>query len=166
MNPLRVFKSAMVLAVGLGLACAAPAFAQRVNAPGTYDASVVYIPGVSVPGGLPECVEKFIQQTYVGQITVTQTNSGYKAIFEGTNVDNPALKVRATGNFTPLWAGFQLGPLGGRTDAIIGIDAATMLSGSVHGRVVGENGKAGHVGASVGPGGVFERCKFTGQGAK
>ena len=61
MNPLRLFKSAMVLAVGLGLASAAPAFAQRVNAPGTYDASVVYIPGISVPGGLPECVEHFVQ---------------------------------------------------------------------------------------------------------
>src|SRR6188768_1688628 len=55
MNPLRLFKSALVLAVGLGIAFAAPAFAQRVNAPGTYDASVVYIPGISVPGGLPEC---------------------------------------------------------------------------------------------------------------
>ena len=166
MNPLRLFKSAMVLAVGLGLASAAPAFAQRVNAPGTYDASVVYIPGISVPGGLPECVENFVEQTYVGQITVTQTNSGYKAIFEGTNETDPSLKVRATGNFSPLWAGFQLGPLGGRTDAIIGIDAATMLSGSVTGKVVGQNGKAGHLGVKVGPGGVFESCKFTGQGAK
>ena len=74
--------------------------------------------------------------------------------------------MRATGNFSPLWAGFQLGSLGGRTDAIIGIDAATMLSGSVSGKVVGQNGKAGHLGVKVGPGGVIESCKFTGQGAK
>ena len=166
MNPLRVFKSSLVLAVGLGLALAAPAFAQRVNAPGTYDASVVYIPGISVPGGLPECVDKFVQQTYVGQITVTETNSGFKAIFEGTNLDDSSLRVRAVGNFSPLWAGFQLGPLGGRTDAIIGIDAATMLSGQVSGRVLGENGKAGHVGAKIGPGGVIQSCRFTGQGAQ
>jgi len=166
MNPLRLFKSSLVLAVGLGLACAAPAFAEYVHAPGTYDASVVYIPGISVPGGLPECVDKFIQQTYVGQITVTETNSGFKAIFEGTNLDDPSLKVKATGNFTPLWAGFQLGPLGGRTDAIIGIDAAKMLSGAVTGKVIGENGKPGHVGAKIGPGGVIQTCKFTGQGAK
>jgi len=166
MNPLRVFKSAMVLAVGLGIAFAAPAFAQRVNAPGTYDASVVYIPGISVPGGLPECVDKFAQQTYVGQITITQTNQGFKATFEGTNLDDSSLRVRATGNFTPLWAGYQLGPLGGRTDAIIGIDALTMLNGQVSGRILGENGKPGHLGVRVGPGGVIESCKFTGQGGK
>ena len=166
MNPLRLFKSTLVLAVGLAIASAAPAFAQRVNAPGTYDASVVYIPGISVPGGLPECVEHFVQQTYVGQITVTETNSGFKAIFEGTNLDDSSLRVRATGNFSPLWAGFQLGSLGGRTDAIIGIDAATMLGGSVTGKVVGQNGKSGHLGVKVGPGGVIESCKFTGQGAK
>jgi hypothetical protein len=166
MNPLRLFKSSLVLAVGLGLAFAAPAFAQRVNAPGTYDASVVYIPGISVPGGLPECVEQFAQQTYVGQITVTETNQGYKAIFEGTNLDDSSLRIRATGNFSPLWAGFQLGPLGGRTDAIIGIDAATMLGGAVSGKIIGQNGKSGHLGVKVGPGGVIESCKFTGQGAK
>ena len=165
MNRTSFLPLAAILVVGLTLA--APAHAQgRINTPGTYDASVVYIPGITPPGGLPDCVDKFHQQVYVGKITVITSNSGFKVTFEGTNQDDASMRVRATGNFTPLWAGFQLGPLGGRTDAIIGIDAATLLSGSVSGKALGENGKAGHVGAAVGPGGVFERCKFTGQGAK
>lgn len=163
MNRIRFLSLAAVLAV---VAFANPAFAQRINTPGTYDASVVYVPGISPPGGLPDCVDKFTQQVYVGQVTVITTNQGFKVTFEGANEQDSSLRVRATGIFSPLWAGFQLGALGGRTDAIIGIDAATMLSGSVSGKVVGENGKAGHAGARVGPGGVFERCKFTGQGAR
>ena len=163
MNRLRFLSLAAVLAI---VAFANPAFAQRINAPGTYDASVVYVPGISPPGGLPDCVDKFTQQVYVGKITVTPSNQGFKVSFEGVNDQDSSLRIRATGIFSPLWAGFQLGALGGRTDAIIGIDAATMLSGSVSGQVVGVNGKKGHVGAAVGPGGVFERCKFTGQGAR
>ena len=41
-----------------------------------------------------------------------------------------------------------------------------MIGGSVSGKVVGQNGKAGHLGVKVGPGGVIESCKFTGQGAR
>lgn len=163
MNRFRFLSLAAVLAV---IGFANPAHAQRVNAPGTYDASVVYVPGISPPGGLPDCVDKFTQQVYVGKITVASSNQGFKVSFEGVNEQDSSLRIRATGIFSPLWAGFQLGALGGRTDAIIGIDAATMLSGRVSGQVVGLNGKKGHVGAAVGPGGVFERCKFTGQGAK
>jgi hypothetical protein len=165
MNRFRFLPLAAILAVSFALAV--PAHAQgRINTPGTYDASAVYIPGLTPPGGLPDCVDKFDQQIYVGTITVIPNNSGFKVTFEGTNQDDPKLNVKATGIFSPLWGGFQLGPLGGRNDAIIGIDAVTMLSGSVSGRVLGENGKPGHVVAKVGPGGVFQSCKFTGQGAK
>ena len=164
MNRIRFLSLAAVLAATLVFAGSADA--QRINTPGTYDASVVYVPGISPPGGLPDCVDKFTQQVYVGQVTVETNNQGFRVTFEGTNEQDSSLRVRATGIFTPLWSGFQLGALGGRTDAIISIDAATMLSGSVSGKVVGVNGKAGHIGARVGPGGVFERCKFTGQGAR
>src|SRR5689334_4245623 len=111
MNRNRFLPLAAILVVGFVLA--APAHAQgRINTPGTYDASAVYIPGITPPGGLPDCVDKFDQQIYVGKITVAPTNGGFRVTFEGTNQDDPKLNVRATGIFSPLWAGFQLGPLG------------------------------------------------------
>ena len=103
MSRLRFLSLAAVLAACIGFAN--PAHAQYVNTPGTYDASVVYIPGITPPGGLPDCVDKMDQQIYVGTITVTPTNQGFKVMFEGTNDQDPSLKVRATGIFTPLWSG-------------------------------------------------------------
>jgi hypothetical protein len=166
MNRLRFLYLSAALAFGLMIA--GPVHAQVYsNTPGTYEASVVYIPGISVPGGLPECVDKFAQQLYVGHVTVVQDASGgYSATFTGVNQEDMQLSVTAKASFTSSWAGIKLGPLGGRSDAIIGIDAANIVSGSVKGKVTGENGKKGNLMASIGLGGIFDKCKFVGGGAK
>ena len=160
-------KRFLFLALGLALAAPAPALAGgRINAPGVYDASVVYIPGISVPGGLPECVDEFAQQIYVGQITVTQSSSGYTVTFVGENESNAQLKVRARARFGPDWAGFLLGPLGGREDAITGIDVANLESAIVTGRVEGQNGHPGALIVRVGAEGAIEMCRFVGRAAR
>ena len=86
MKGFRALTLSALLAVGLGMtfAAATPASAgERTTTPGVYDASIVYIPGISVPGGLPDCVDKFAQQSYVGKLTVTQSGSGYTLSFIG-----------------------------------------------------------------------------------
>jgi len=162
-----------VAALVLGIALAVPAGAAPhrttanglITAPGIYDASIVYIPGVSVPGGLPECVDALAQQIYVGQITVTKTATGSTVSFEGTNVDNPKFSVSASGDFNESWGGFALGPLGGRDDAVVAIDHANLVSGSVKGKVTGSNGRMGTLMATVGLAGVFEKCDLKGPAA-
>jgi len=156
-----------VLAVGLF--AAAPAHAQaRTTAPGVYDVSIVYIPGLSVPGGLPDCAQQFDRQTYVGKLTIAQAAPGaeYRVSFVGENQDDASLNLRVSAIFSNTWNGFALGALGGRDDALVSIDAAAIKSARVTGRVMGQNGSPGHLGASFGPGGVVERCHFTGRGSK
>ena len=168
MKTFRALYLPAILAIGLGVAVAASTPAQaggRITAPGTYDASVVYIPGISVPGGLPECVDQFAQQIYVGQLTVKQTASGYTVSFVGENEEDPKLNVRATAEFNSNWGGFLLGALGGRDDAIMGIDAANLVSARIQGRIVGQNGKAGTLQVKVGAGGVIESCNLRGPAA-
>lgn len=163
----RAFQMSTLLVVGLALASvASPVVAGgRVTAPGVYDASIVYIPGLSVPGGLPDCVDKFAQQTYVGKLTVAQGGSGYIVSFVGENADDASLNLRASAEFNANWGGFLLGALGGRDDAIVGIDAANLVRGRITGRVQAENGKFGVIIAAVGAGGTIERCRFVGPGA-
>lgn len=156
----------LVLAIGLGMA--GPVLAQgRITAPGTYDASVVYIPGISVPGGLPSCVDEFARQVYVGKLTVVESGSGYTVTFVGENDGGePGLNLRATAKFNSNWGGFLLGSLGGREDAIMGIDAANLESARVVGRILGENGHAGVLIAKIGSGGTVESCRFVGRAAR
>ena len=163
---LRILQLSALLAVGLF--ATAPARAQgRVTAPGVYDVSIVYIPGLSVPGGLPECTQQFDRQTYVGKLTIAKNAGGeYRVSFVGENQDDASLNLRVSAIFADTWNGFALGSLGGRDDALVSIDAAALKSGRVTGRVMGQNGSPGHLGASFGPGGVVERCNFTGRGAK
>jgi hypothetical protein len=165
MKALRTFTLSAVLAV----AALAPSLALaqgRVTDPGTYDASIVYIPGISVPGGLPDCVDQLSRQIYVGELTVARNGSGYTVTFVGENDEDPTLRVRATARFNSNWGGFLLGGLGGRDDAIMGIDAANIESGLVTGRVVGENGHAGTLVARIGSGGEIVSCRFVGRGAR
>jgi hypothetical protein len=169
MKVLRALALPALLAVGFGMfaAAATPATAGgRITAPGVYDASIVYIPGISVPGGLPDCVDKFAQQIYVGKLTVAQSAAGYTLSFAGENQDDASLSLRASAEFNASWGGFLLGDLGGRDDALLGIDVANLVSGRIHGRILGENGNPGNLLASIGPGGSIERCKFVGRGAK
>jgi hypothetical protein len=169
MKLLRAFQISTLLAIGLGVACVAstPVFAgDRTTAPGVYDASIVYIPGISVPGGLPDCVDQFAQQTYVGKLTVAKAGSGYIVRFVGENADDASLNLRASAEFNSSWTGFVLGALGGRDDAIVGIDAANLVRGRITGRVQGDNGKFGVVIALVGAGGTIESCRFVGPGAR
>lgn len=169
MKSLRFLSLTAVLALGLGMSFAAttPAMAGGpTTAPGVYDASIVYIPGLSVPGGLPDCVDKFAQQIYVGKLTVAQSGSGYTLSFVGENQDDSSLNLRASAEFNSSWGGFVLGGLGGRDDAIVGIDAANIVSGRAIGRVVGENGEAGTLIARFGAGGSVISCRFVGRGAK
>ena len=169
MKAFRALQLITVLAVGLGTAVATsvPAQAQgRITEPGVYDASIVYIPGISVPGGLPSCVEEFAQQIYVGQLTVTENGSGSTVTFVGQNDENPQLRLRATAKFNSSWGGFLLGSLGGRDDALMGIDVANLESGLVTGRVEGENGHAGTLIARIGAGGSIESCRFVGRGSR
>jgi len=166
MKTFRALYLSAILAVGLGMAAgvSAPALAQdRITTPGVYDASVVYIPGISVPGGLPACVDEFAQQIYVGKLTVAQKGGGYTLSFVGENEADPKLNMRATGSFNSNWGGFLLGKLGGREDALMGIDVANLESGRVSGRIMGNNGAAGHLNVRVGAGGVIESCRLTGQ---
>jgi hypothetical protein len=168
MKLFRAIQLSTLLAVGLGVACVAstPVLAgERTNTPGVYDASIVYIPGLSVPGGLPDCVDRFAQQIYVGKLTVAQGGSGYIVSFVGDNADDASLNLRASGEFNSSWAGFVLGALGGRDDALIGIDAANLVKGRITGRVQGDNGKFGVVIAQVGAGGTIESCRFVGPAA-
>jgi hypothetical protein len=169
MKAFRALSLIAVLAVGLGLAAGAstPAEAQgRITAPGVYDASIVYIPGISVPGGLPSCVDEFARQIYVGKLTVAQTGSGYTVSFVGENEEDPGLNVRATAQFNSNWGGFLLGDLGGRSDALTGIDAANLESARVIGRVMGENGQPGTLIVRIGAGGTVESCRYVGRGAR
>jgi hypothetical protein len=167
MKTLRALHLSAILAIGLGLAAAsAPALAgDRVTAPGEYDVSVVYIPGISVPGGLPACADDFAQQIYVGKLTVARKGEGYTLSFVGENEADPQLNMRATGSFNANWGGFLLGKLGGREDALMGIDVANLESARVSGRILGHNGAAGHLNVRVGPGGTIETCRLTGQAA-
>ena len=171
MKSLLALAAPAVLALGLvvsGAAVAAPrslspvTAGDRVTAPGVYDISVVYIPGLTVPGGLPECVEQFAQQTYVGKLTVSKTASGSSMSFVGENVDDPTLNIRASGDFNSSWGGFLLGPLGGREDALVGIDYANLVSGRIVGRVAGANSRFGVLIVKVGAGGVISSCRFVG----
>ena len=165
----RLFILSAILAVGLGMTfvAAAPVQAQgRVTAPGVYDVSITYIPGISVPGGLPECADKFGPQTYVGKLTVTQSASGFSASFVGENQDDASLNLRASADFSSGWTGFLLGPLGGRDDAVVSIDAANIVSGRIIGRVMGENGHPGTLMARIGAGGSVLSCKFVGRGSR
>ncbi|MGH7724913.1 MAG: hypothetical protein ACREOU_05740 [Candidatus Eiseniibacteriota bacterium] len=161
----RVVLPAVATAV-VAFALAAPAHAQgRITTPGVYPASVVYIPGISVPGGLPDCVDPFVRQIYLGEVTIVQTGSGYDVSFEGTNEEDPKLKVRASGSFNASWGGLLLGELGGRSDAIVGIDYVNMVSGKVQGKVIGNDGKKGNLRATLGLGGEFLGCSFHGPGS-
>jgi len=171
MNRLLALAAPAIVAAGLvisGAAFAAPRVlspvtdGDRVTAPGVYDISVVYIPGISVPGGLPECVDKFDQQIYVGKLTVSKTSTGSHMSFVGENIDDSTLSIRASGDFNANWGGFLLGPLGGREDALMGIDYANMIGGRIVGRVRGQNGLAGTVIVQVGAGGVISSCRFVG----
>jgi len=162
-----------VAALVLGIALAAPAGAAPhrapagglVTEPGVYDASVVYIPGISVPGGLPDCVNEIAQQIYVGTITVARSGDGYRVSFAGVNSEDSRRRVNASAVFSADWGGFALGPLGGREDAIVAIDAAHLVSGRVNGIVIGQNGGIGALVARVGAGGVFESCALLGPAA-
>jgi hypothetical protein len=169
MKGFRALHLSAILAVGLGIAVVAstPAMAGgRTTAPGVYDASIVFIPGLSVPGGLPDCVALFAQQTYVGKLTVTQNASGgYVASFVGENQDDASLNLRASAEFNASWGGFLLGSLGGRDDAIVGIDSANIVDGRIIGRVLGENGNAGTLIARIGAAGAVESCRYVGRGA-
>jgi hypothetical protein len=171
MKRLLALAAPAILAMGLvvsGAALAAPRSlspvtdGDRVTAPGVYDISVVYIPGISVPGGLPECVERFDQQIYLGKLTVSKTATGSRMSFVGENADDPTLNIHASADFNENWGGFLLGPLGGREDALVGIDYANLVSGRVVGRVRGENGRAGTLIVKVGAGGVIAGCRFVG----
>jgi hypothetical protein len=155
----------IVLAVPVGAAPHRTVANGLITAPGVYDASIVYIPGISVPGGLPDCVNDVAQQIYVGQITVTKTATGSTVSFDGTNVDNPKFSVQASADFSESWSGFALGPLGGRDDAVVAIDHASIISGSVRGKVTGSNGRMGILMATVGLAGVFEKCDLKGPAA-
>lgn len=168
MKSLRSISLTALLALGLGMsAVTTPASAGGpTTAPGDYDASIVYIPGISVPGGLPDCVDKFAQQIYVGKVTIAQNGSGYTVSFVGENQDDSTLNLRASAEFNSSWGGLVLGALGGRNDAIMGIDAANMVSGRAIGRVMGENGKAGTLIARFGSGGSVISCRFVGRGAQ
>jgi hypothetical protein len=168
MKAFRALYVSAILAVGLGISAGAtvPALAgDRITAPGVYDASVVYIPGISVPGGLPSCVDEFAQQIYVGKLTVTQTGSGYTVTFVGQNEDDSTLNLRATAQFNSNWGGFLLGGLGGRDDAIMGIDVANLEGARIVGRVMGQNGHPGTLIVRVGAGGSIESCLFVGRAA-
>lgn len=168
MKAFRAFSLIAVLAVGLGLSAGATTPAEaggRITAPGVYDASIVYIPGISVPGGLPSCVDEFARQIYVGKLTVAQSGSGYTVSFAGENDTNANLSLRATANFNSNWGGFLLGDLGGRSDALTGIDVANLVSARVNGRVLGQNGHPGKLMARIGAGGTIESCRFVGRGA-
>jgi len=161
MKTFRALYLSAILVAGLGMAV--PALAQdRITAPGVYDASVVYIPGISVPGGLPACVDDFAQQIYVGKLTVAQKAGGYTLSFEGENEADSQLRIKASGSFNSNWGGFLLGKLGGREDALMGIDVANLESGRVSGRIIGANGAAGHLNVRVGAGGTIESCRLTG----
>jgi hypothetical protein len=163
MKTFRVLSLSAILAVGLGFGAPERALAgDRITAPGVYDASVVYIPGISVPGGLPECVDEFAQQIYVGKITVAQNGSGYTVTFVGSNEEDGRLQVRATAKFNSNWGGLLLGNLGGRDDALTGIDVANLESARINGRVEGQNGHFGALIVQVGAGGTIESCRFVG----
>jgi hypothetical protein len=169
MKGFRALTVSALLALGLGMtfASATPVSAgERTTAPGVYDASIVYVPGISVPGGLPDCVDRFAQQSYVGKLTVTQNGTGYKLSFVGENSDDASLSLRASAEFNSNWTGFLLGGLGGRDDAILGIDAANLESARIIGRVLGENGNPGTLIARIGAGGTVESCRFVGRGAQ
>lgn len=169
MKSFRSLPLTALLTLGLGMSFAAttPALAGGpTTAPGVYDASIVYIPGLTVPGGLPDCVDKLAQQIYVGEITVAQSGSGYTLSFVGENQDDSSLNLRASAHFNSSWGGFVLGGLGGRNDAIVSIDAANMVSGRAIGRVVGENGEAGTLMARFGAGGSVISCRFVGRGSQ
>ena len=166
MKDFRALHLSAILALGLGLMVVAstPALAGgRVTTPGTYDASIVYIPGISVPGGLPDCVDEFAQQIYVGQLTVAQSGSGYTLSFVGENEKNANLNLRATAQFNLSWGGFLLGGLGGRDDALMGIDVANLESGRIVGRVEGQNGHPGTLIVRIGAGGSIESCRLVGR---
>jgi hypothetical protein len=169
MKAFRALHLSAILVVGLAIAGVAPVPAlagDRITAPGVYDASIVYIPGVSVPGGLPACVDEFARQIYVGKLTVTQgTGSGYTVTFVGENEEDATLNLRATARFNANWGGFLLGGLGGRDDALIGIDVANLESGRVIGRITGQNGKPGTLIVRVGAAGSIESCRFVGPAA-
>ena len=168
MKTFRALHLTLILALGLGIAVGASAPAQagdRVTAPGVYDASIVYIPGISVPGGLPDCVENFARQIYIGKLTVAQSGGGYAVSFVGENEEDANLNLRATAQFNSNWGGFLLGGLGGRDDALMGIDVANLESARIVGRVAGENGKFGVLIARVGAGGSIESCRFVGPAA-
>lgn len=163
MNHLRALHLSAILAVGLAIGAPAIALAgDRTTAPGVYDASIVYIPGISVPGGLPECVDEFARQIYVGKLTVAQSGSGYTLSFIGENEEDSSLDLRATAQFNSNWGGFLLGGLGGRDDALMGIDVANLESGRIVGRVAGQNGRFGVLIARIGAGGSIESCRFVG----
>jgi hypothetical protein len=169
MKRFRALTLSALFAVGLGMtvAAATPVLAgERTTTPGTYPASIVYIPGISVPGGLPDCVDKFAQQAYVGQLTVVQTGSGYTLSFTGENQDDASLSLRASAEFNSNWTGFLLGGLGGRDDALLGIDVANLVSARIHGRILGENGNPGNLLVRVGEAGAITSCKFVGRGSK
>jgi hypothetical protein len=168
MNAFRALHLSAILALGLGIGAMAsvPALAGgRITAPGVYDASIVYIPGLSVPGGLPACVDEFAQQIYVGKLTVAQSGSGYTVSFVGENEDNAALNLRATAQFNSSWGGFLLGGLGGRDDALMGIDVANLEGGRIIGRVAGQNGHPGTLIVRVGAGGSIVSCRLVGRAA-
>ena len=164
---MKVFRALYLtglLVTGLGLVAPVPALAGgRITEPGVYDASIVYIPGISVPGGLPACVDEFAQQIYVGKLTVVRNGSGYTLSFVGENEDDSRLNLRATARFNSNWGGFLLGPLGGREDALVGIDAANVESGRIVGRVEGQNGHPGTLIVQIGAGGSVENCRFVGR---
>jgi len=169
MKTFRALYLSAILAIGLGVALAAstPALAGgRITAPGEYDASIVYIPGISVPGGLPACVDEFAQQIYVGKLTVAQKGAGYTLSFVGENEADSKLTVRATADFNANWGGFLLGNLGGREDAITGIDVANLEKALVVGRVQGQNGHPGALIVRVGAGGTITSCRFVGRAAQ
>jgi hypothetical protein len=168
MKIFRALHLITILALGLGMAAtiSVPAQAQdRITEPGVYDASIVYIPGISVPGGLPACVDEFAQQIYVGKLTVTQRGSGYSLTFVGHNDEDPLLRLRATASFNSSWGGFLLGNLGGRDDALMGIDVANLESGLITGRIEGQNGHPGALIVRIGAGGSIESCRFVGRAA-
>lgn len=150
----------LALAMALLLGVSATASAQRITAPGSYDAKVVLLPDLLPAGELKDSLLAHgVDQGIVweGKVEINQTGNGvYHVTFDGLTADG--LGARARAQFSPEWTGFLLGsiPVGAElvTDAIVSIDVAHLIRGAGRGTATVNTGLPVTISGRFGDGGV------------
>ncbi len=146
------------LAAVLALVAAAPSFAQRITAPGTYSANAGVAPGL-LPAEFDPGVADLGPDVYAGEFTITLNLDGTHFVqFKGERADGAKLLAQAT--FASDWGGVRLGPLviGAESveNCITGIHVEKLLSGMING-VGTVNGEQHRYIAQFGPGGELKK---------